>query len=106
MAFSELSDLGSNPSVGALFTLPGTIYPFYWAWILGGIWFIITTSLYFKEKEKTAKENLLSSMSVACFAIIVLAVIGSIVGFISLEIMIYIFVLSTIIIGLLFLTSR
>ena len=100
--FPGFENLSSNPTIGNLMSLPNASYPYYWAWIFGGIWLIITLSLYFSEKDKTGKGKMLASMAVSCFAIIMLATIGTIVGFVQLEIMIYILVLCMVIIGIWF----
>ena len=71
-----------------------------------GIWTIIVSTLYFSEKEKTGRGKILSSMAVACLAIIILLVIGTILGIISIDIMIYILVSSMIIVGIWFFSGR
>jgi len=103
--FPDLSNLSSGSGIGGILSLPNATYPYFWAWILGGIWAIITLSLYFKEKELRGVGHMLSSMSVACLAIIILSTIGTIVGFVPLMIMIYILVLSLLIIGVWFFTN-
>lgn len=90
--FYDLSSLSSNHTIRDILSLPNSSYPYFWVWILGGIWMIITFGLYFREKERLGKANFLSAMSVSCFAVLVLSLIGTIVGFVSLEIMIYIIV--------------
>ena len=102
VSFPDFSNLSSNPDIGDLLSLPNASYPYFWAWIIASIWFIITSTLYFKGKERMGKEKLLSCMAVATFPIIVLSVIGTIVGFITLNIMIYIIVISFVIIGIWF----
>ena len=107
VSFPDLSSLSDNPTIGDFFSLPNATYPFFWAWILGGLWTIITLSLYFSEKEKKTVESMLSTMVVSCFATLILAVLGTIVGFVSLEIMIYFLVFSIGIIAVwLFTTKR
>ena len=98
--YPDLSSLNGTTGISGFMSLPNDSYPFFWAWILAGIFLIITTSSYFTEKSRKGYANILSSMAVSSFAILILATIGSIVGFISLEIMTYIFVLSMLIIGI------
>jgi tellurite resistance protein TehA-like permease len=105
VTFPDLSNLSSDPSIADLLKLPNSTYPFFWLWIIAGIWVIISLSLYFIEKKKLGKGNLLSAVAVACFPIIVLSVIGTIIGIISLEIMIYILILSFMIISVWFYTT-
>jgi len=104
--YPDLSSLNSTSGIGGLLSLPNTAYPYFWAWIIGGIWMIITTSLYFNEKQRKGYGNILSSMAVGCFAILVLSTIGTVVGFITLEIMTYILVVSLLIIGVWFFTGK
>ena len=100
VTFPDLSNLSSDSTIGNFLSLPNATYPYFWAWILGAIWFIISSTLYFTEKEKRTKANLLSSMAVSCFAILILSLTGTILGIVSLEIMIYILVISALIIGI------
>lgn len=100
--FHDLSSLPSNHTIGDILSLPNNSYPYFWIWILGGIWMIISMSLYFKEKERLGKGNLISSMAVSCFAILVLSLIGTLVGFVSLEIMVYVLVFCVMIIAIWF----
>lgn len=102
VSFPDFSDFSNNPNIGNLLNLPNASYPYYWAWIFAGIWMIVTLALYFSEKNKTGKGKILSCMSVSCFTILVLSLIGTIVGFVSLEIMVYILVISFVIIGIWF----
>jgi len=104
--FPDLSSLSGNPTIGDFLSLPNSSYPYFWAWIIGGIWLIITFSLYFGAKERKLSESMLSCMAVACFAILVLSVLGTMIGFISVEIMVYILVFSIGIIAVWIFTTR
>jgi len=106
VSYPDLSSLNETAGIGGILSLPSSAYPYFWAWIMGGLWIIITLSLYFTEREKKGIGNILSSMAVSCLAILVLSTIGTIVGFITLEIMIYILVLSFLIIGVWFFSSK
>lgn len=104
--FYDLSNLNENTTnIGTLLAIPNSSYPYFWAWILLGIWLIITSTLYFKEKEKIGRGKLLASMSVACFCIIILATLGSLLGIITSEIMIRTLVLCIVIIAIWFFTT-
>ncbi len=106
VSYPDLSSLTNTSGIGGFLSLPNSSYPYFWAWILGGIWLIISFTLYFKEKERKSVGNILSSMAVACFALLVLSVIGTIVGFVSTEIMVYFLVFCFLIIGVWFFTAR
>lgn len=98
--YPDLSILNNQSGIGGLMALPNASYPYFWAWILGGIWAIITLTTYFVERDKEGKGRILSSMAVACLCVIFLAVIGTVVGFVSVEIMVYILVISMIVIAI------
>ena len=100
VTYPDLSVLNNESGIAGIMNLPNASYPYFWVWILGGIWAIITLTTYFIESEKEGKGKILSSMAVACLAVIFLAVIGTIVGFVSVEIMVYILVISMIIIAI------
>jgi len=102
VTYPDLSSLSSNQTIGSLLALPNASYPFFWAWILGGIWTIITLTLYFKEKERIGRTRILSDMSVASFATLILALIGTLVGFVPMTIMVYTLTLSVVIIAIWF----
>jgi len=102
----NIGNLSSDSNIGNFLALPNASYPYFWAWILGSMWLIISMTLYFKEKQTLGKGKLLSSMSVAAFAILVLSTIGTVLTIISLEIMVYIFIFSMLIIGVWFFTGR
>lgn len=100
VSFPDLSSLNNQSGIGGLMSLPNATYPYYWAWILGAIWIIMVSTMYFVDKAKTGRGRMLSSMAVACFAIILLAAIGTVLTIVSVDIMIYILVFSAIIIGI------
>ena len=106
VSYPDLGNLSTNSTIGDLMAFPNASYPYFWAWIFVGLWFIITSTLYFKEKERLGKQKLLSAMSVSCLVILMLSTIGSILGIISLEIMTYILVLSFLIIGIWFFSTK
>jgi len=100
VSYPDLSSLNNASGIAGLMSIPNASYPYFWAWILGGIWVIIVTTMYFVDKDKTGKGKILSSMAVACFAILLLSVIGTVLGIVSTEIMVYILVISAIIIAI------
>ena len=96
--YPDLGNLSGNATIGDFMAFPNSVYPYFWAWIIGGIWLIISLSLYFSQKEETGKTNLLSSLAVSSFACILLSAMGTVLGIISLEIMIYILIFCLLII--------
>lgn len=102
VSFPDFSNLGNSSDVGSILSLPNGSYPYFWAWILAGLWIIVASTLYFKDKERTGKAKLLSDLAVSSFAIIILSLIGTLVGFVSLSIMVYIVVIGLSIIAIWF----
>ena len=98
--FPDLSNLNNKSGIEGLMSLPNSSYPYFWAWIIAGIWIIIVSTLYFKEKEKTGRGKLLGALAVASFAIIILSTIGSAIGIITSDIFVYILVLGALPIAL------
>jgi len=84
---AKYPDLGNvTGGIGELLALPNASYPYYWALIMIGLWVIISLTLYFKEKSLLGKGNLLSSMAVSAFAIIMLSTLGTLFNIITLAI--------------------
>ena len=106
VTYPDLSSLNNQSGIAGLMSLPNNSYPFFWAWILAGIWVIMVLTMYFVEKNKLGKGKILSSMAVSCLAIIFLATIGTVLGIVSAEIMVYIIVLSAIVIAVWFYSSK
>ncbi len=104
--YPDLSSLNNDSGIGGLMSLPNSSYPYFWAWIMGGIFIIITLTMYYKDKEKVGKGKILSSMAVASLAVILLSTIGTILTIISVDIMIYILVFGIIIIAIWFLPTK
>lgn len=86
-------DYPNASDIGGLLSYPTYASPNFWFWIIGGLWTIITLTLYYKEVSLFGKGKFLSSMVVGGFFSMALSVIGSTIGFISVEILIYIVVL-------------
>lgn len=104
--YPDLSSLDNESGIAGLMSLPNSSYPFFWAWILGGIWIIMVLSMYFKEVDKVGKGKILSSMAVSSLAILLLSTIGTVLTIVSTEIMVNILVLSLLIIGIWFFSSK
>jgi chromate transport protein ChrA len=107
VTYPDLSSLNNGSGISGLMALPNDSYPFFWAWILAGIWVIIVLTMYFKESEKFGgKAKILSSMAVASLAIIILATIGTVFTIISLDLMVNILVLGLVVIGIWFFSGK
>ncbi len=106
VSYPDLSNLNNQSGIAGLMSLPNSSYPYFWAWILAGIWIIIVLIMYFTDKEKTGKGKILSSMAVSSFAILFLATIGTVLGIVTNDIMVYILVISSIIIAIWMFTGK
>lgn len=104
--YPDLSNLDSSSGIAGLMSLPNSSYPYFWAWILGGIWSVMVLTMYFKETEKVGKAKILSSMAVASLAILLLSTIGTVLTIVSVEIMVTILVLSFLIIAIWFFSTK
>ena len=104
--YPDLSSLNNESGIAGIMKLPNSSYPYFWAWIIGGIWIIMVLTMYFKEKEKTGRGKILSSMAVSCLAIVFLSTIGTVLGIVSVDIMVYILVISAMIIALWFFSTK
>lgn len=104
--YPNISDLSPNSTIADFLALPNSSYAFFWVWLLGAIWLIISLTLYFKEKERKSKGSLLGSMAVGCFAILFLSGLGTLVGIVTNNIMVYIIAFSVTIIVIWFFTGE
>lgn len=86
-----------DTSVAGIMSFPLTGDYYFYAKILFGIWLILGLGFFFEEKKRLGKGNMLSSLAVASFATIVLAVIGSLFDIVTKEIFV-----STIVLGVIF----
>ncbi len=84
--YPDLSNLSNNATIGDLMALPNSSYPFYWGLMIIGLWIIFSLTLYFKEKADLGKGNLLSSMAVSAFAMIILSTVGTLFNILTMTI--------------------
>lgn len=82
-----------STTIEGLLAYPTIGSPYFWLWILGGLFLIFTFTSYYNEVKVFGKGKLLSSLVISAFFITCLAVLGSAVGFITTEILIYIVIL-------------
>ena len=93
MAFTEL---WQNMSITDFLTYPLTGDYYFYAKIMFGLWIILTSILFFEERDRLRQANLLSNMAVSSLAIIILSFIGSLFGIITNDILVSIVVLGCI----------
>lgn len=104
--YPDLSSLSPESGISGLMSLPNSSYPYFWAWILGGIWIIMVLTMYFKEVEKVGKGKIISSMAVASLAILLLSTIGTVLNIVSIDIMVILLVLTLLNIAIWFFSSK
>ena len=92
--------------IDGLLSYPTQASPNFWFWILGGLWVIFSLSLYYAEVKLFGRGKLLSSIATSGFFIVCLALIGSTIGFITTEILVYIIVLFSIFTAIFFFTGK
>lgn len=88
--------------IAGFLSYPSSCDYHFWAKILFGLWVILVFILYQSEKDKIVKPDILSIMGVSSLAIIFIAAMGSIVGFISSGIMLEVFVVGMIFVAIWF----
>ena len=89
--FPDLSNLTNTTGLEGFLSLPNNVYPFFWVWIMFGVWIILSLTFFFNEKSNKGKGNILSAMSVSSLIIIFLSLLGTAIGIISLSNFLYIF---------------
>jgi hypothetical protein len=72
----------------------------FWAKILAGFFIILTFILFNRDKERLVKADMLSSMGVSALATIFIAVLGTLLGIISSDVFLEIFVTGLIFIAI------
>ena len=85
-------DYINSTDINGLLAYPTQVSPYFWLWILSGIFLIMTFTSFYNEVKIFGKGRLLSSLVVSSFFITCLAVLGTIVGFVTTEILIYILI--------------
>lgn len=78
--YPNISSLNNNSGISGLLALPNASFPLFWTTIIGGIFIILTFTMYFSEKSLKGRGNMLSSMAVSSLACIFLAGLGSLFG--------------------------
>ena len=85
-------DYPDSTTIQGLLSYPTQGNPYFWLWILGGIFAIMSFTSYYKEVSVFGKGRIISSFVVSSFFITLLAGLGTLAGFITNEIMIYILI--------------
>lgn len=99
-------DYPNATGIEGFLSYPTQASPYFWLWILGVIFTIFTLTSYYKEMSIFGKGKLLSSLVVSSFFVSVLAIIGSVIGFITTEILVYILVMFAIFTAIFIFSSK
>lgn len=96
-------------TLGDLLTFPLTCDYYFWAKIYGALFIIFTFILYYAERQRVVKADIISILGVVSIAMIFLATIGSLIentsgtiAMISQDIFIYILIIGIIFISIWF----
>jgi len=79
MVCQDLTIMGSRTGIEDLLVYPTTCYYYFWAVMLFTLFIVLAFILYNREREESTQADLISSMGVSSTAILVLAVIGSLI---------------------------
>lgn len=82
-------DYPNSTTIEGLLSYPTQASPYFWLWILAGLFVIMTLSSFYSEVKVFGRGKLLSSLVVSSFFITCLALLGTLAGFITSEILIY-----------------
>jgi hypothetical protein len=85
-------DYPNSTTIEGFLSSPTQGSPYFWLWILGAIFVIMSFTSFYNEVKVFGRGRLLSSLVVSSFFITILASLGSAVGFITKEILIYIII--------------
>lgn len=87
MAFTRLEEINNGSlTLTQLLSYPATGFTYFWGAIFFAIWIILASITFFEERFRLGKGNLLSSLAISSFAVMVLSWIGSLVGFVNNEV--------------------
>jgi len=85
-------DYINDTTIEGILSYPTHGSPYFWLWILGAIFFIFTFGSYYNEVKIFGRGKLLSSLVVSSFFITCLALLGTVIGFVSTEIFVIILI--------------
>lgn len=104
--YPNLSSLNDNAGIGGLLALPNASYPWFWTTIIGGIFIILSLTLYYSEKSLKGRGNFLSSMAVSSLACIIISVLGSLFGIFTVETLVPVLVFGIMIIAVWIISTK
>lgn len=96
--YPDLSNITNGSGIGDILALPNASFPWFWTLILGGLWIILSSILYYSDRRLDGRGNLLASMAVAALACIIVATLGSLLGIFTVDALITITVFGLLII--------
>jgi fatty acid desaturase len=99
-------DYPNQTTIEGILSFPTQSSPNFWLYILIAIFLIFTLSSYNREVKVFGRGKFLSSLVVSSFFITVLGTVGTLVGFITSEILIYIIIFFAIFTAIFFFSSK
>lgn len=80
MVCRDLTVMGARMGIEDYLVYPTTCYYYFWAVILFVLFIVITYGMYSRERELQVQPDLISSAGVGSIAILLLAIIGSLIS--------------------------
>lgn len=80
-------------SIAGILAYPNTCDYYFYAKMMGAFFIVLTLSLYFKDRERIVKSDMISCLGVSSIATIFVSLIGTLLQIIPSDIFIEIFVL-------------
>ena len=85
-----------DSSITGILAYPNTCDYYFYAKIMGAFFIILSLSLYYKDKERLTKSDMISCLGVSAIATIFVSLIGTFIKIIPSDIFIKIFVVGMI----------
>ena len=90
----------TDQSIQGFLTFPLTCDHYFYAKMMAAFFIIISSVLFLRERDRVAKPDYLSALGVSAIATIFISLIGTLIGIITTDVFIEIFVIGMIFIAL------
>ena len=100
MTCSGLEILGSSPNITSIMTFPLTCDYYFYLKFMVAIFIVIAFGLWFKDREKMVRADIISCLGVSALATIFLSIIGTLIGIIQPDIFILIMVVGLVLVAM------
>ena len=93
-------EIVANEGLTGILSFPNTCDYYFFAKIMAAFFIVVTLTVYFYEKEKIGKSDILSCMGVSSIATIVVALFGTLLGLVETDIFTAIFVMGMLLVAI------